>query len=54
MLDPDAAKDFDTDLGVNHTALLIQFVHADISGLGQSNRLHVGDNTWSAGLLIEF
>jgi hypothetical protein len=54
MFDPDAAKDFDTDLGVNHTAVLIQFVHADISGLGESNRLHVGDNTWSAGILVQF
>jgi hypothetical protein len=54
MFDPDAAKDFDSDLGVNHTALTFQFVHADISGLGQSNRLHVGDDTWSAGLLVQF
>ena len=54
MFDPDAARDFDSDLGVNHTALLIQFVHADISGLGQADRLHVGDNTWSAGLLVQF
>ena len=54
MFDPDAAKDFDSDLGVNHTALVLQFVHADISGLGQSDRLHVGDDTWSAGLLVEF
>jgi hypothetical protein len=29
-------------------------VHADISGLGQSGRLHVGDNTWSAGVLVQF
>ena len=53
-LDPDAARDFDADLGVNHTALTFEYTHADISGLGQANRLHVGDTTWALGLLLEF
>jgi hypothetical protein len=53
-LDPEAARDFDADLGVNHTALTFEFAHADISGLGQSGRLHVGDTTWTVGLLLEF
>jgi hypothetical protein len=54
FLDPDAAHDFDQDLGVNHTALTFEFYHADISGLGEANRLHVGDTNWTLGLLIEF
>jgi hypothetical protein len=54
MFDPEAARDFDSDLGVNHTALTFEFTHADISGLGESDRLHVGDTTWSVGLLLEF
>lgn len=54
FLDPDAAHDFDEDMGVNHTALTFEFFHSDISGLGQSNRLHVGDNNWTLGLLLEF
>jgi hypothetical protein len=54
FLDPDAARDFDADLGVNHTALTFEYSHADISGLGQSARLHVGDTTWALGLLLEF
>jgi hypothetical protein len=54
MFDPDAAREFDADLGVNHTALVFEFNHADISGLGASGRLHVGDTTWSLGLLLEF
>jgi hypothetical protein len=54
MLDPDAARSFDSDLGVNHTAVTFEFQHSDISGLGQPDRLHVGDDTWSAGILIEF
>jgi hypothetical protein len=54
FLDPDAAHDFDQDLGVNHTAITFEYFHADISGLGESNRLHVGDNDWTLGLLLEF
>jgi hypothetical protein len=53
-LDPEAARDFDADLGVNHTALTFEYSHADISGLGRSKRLHVGDTTWTIGLLLEF
>jgi len=54
MLDPDAAHDFDLDVGVNHTALTFEFFHSDISGLGESNRLHLGDTNWTLGLLLEF
>jgi hypothetical protein len=54
FLDPDAAHDFDEDLGVNHTAITFEYYHADISGLGQANRLHVGDSNWTLGLLLEF
>jgi hypothetical protein len=53
-LDPEAARDFDADLGVNHTALTFEYSYADISGLGQAGRLHVGDTTWALGLLLEF
>jgi hypothetical protein len=54
FFDPDAARDFDADLGVNHTALTFEVSHADISGLGKPGRLHVGDTTWSLGLMMEF
>jgi hypothetical protein len=54
FLDPDASHDFDQDLGVNHTALTFEVYHADISGLGQADRLHVGDTNWTLGLLLEF
>jgi hypothetical protein len=54
IFDPEAARDFDTDLGVNHTALTFELSHADISGLGRAGELHVGDTTWSLGLLMEF
>jgi len=54
FFDPDAARDFDSDLGVNHTSLVFQFTHADISGLGSSGRMHVGDTNWSLGLMFQF
>jgi hypothetical protein len=54
VFDPEAARDFDADLGVNHTALTFELSHADISGLGHANQLHLGDTTWSLGVLMEF
>jgi hypothetical protein len=54
FFDPDAAREFDADMGVNHTAIAFEYTHADISGLGTADRLHVGDTFWSLGLLLEF
>ncbi|MDB4981111.1 MAG: hypothetical protein JWM82_1863 [Myxococcales bacterium] len=54
VFDPEAARDFDADLGVNHTALTFEVSRADLSGLGRANQLHLGDTTWSLGLLMEF
>jgi hypothetical protein len=53
-VDPEAARSFDADMGVNHTSLVFQVTHADISGLGMSDRLHVGDTNWSLGLMFQF
>ncbi len=54
VFDPEAARDFDADLGVNHTAITFEVSHADLSGLGRANQLHLGDTTWSLGVLMEF
>lgn len=54
FLDQNSANQFDEELGVNHTHLFFEYGHIDVSGLGQSNRLHVGDTTWTAGLMFEF
>jgi len=54
FIDPDAARDFDNEMDVNHTSLVFQYTYADISGLGMSDRLHVGDNNWSLGLMFQF
>jgi len=54
FFDPEAARDFDNELGVNHTSLVFQYTYADISGLGRSDRMHVGDSNWSLGLMFQF
>jgi hypothetical protein len=54
FFDPEAARDFDNEMSVNHTALVFQYTYADISGLGMSDRMHVGDNNWSLGLMFQF
>lgn len=54
FLDQNSANQFDQEMGVNHTHLFFEYAHIDASGLGQSHRLHVGDTTWTAGLMFEF
>jgi len=54
FMDPDAAREFDADSGINHTHLFFEYTSATVNGLGQAHKLHVGDNTWNLGLLFEF
>jgi len=54
VFDQGAANQFDQEMGINHTHLFFEFTHVDASGLGASNRLHVGDSTWNAGIMFEF
>ncbi|MCG5052576.1 MAG: hypothetical protein KA712_06420 [Myxococcales bacterium] len=54
VFDPGSAQAFDAETGVNHTYAFAEYRHAVIDGLGSANRLHVGDSTWSAGLMFEF
>ena len=51
---PIEMRELDSESGLNHMYAFCEYAHVDASGLGMSNRLHVGDNTWSAGLLLEF
>ena len=53
-MDPSAARGFDADAGVNHSYAFFELDTIQSSGLGGSNKLHVGDNTWFAGLMFEF
>lgn len=49
-IDPDAARNLRNQLGIQHVSLFIELTYANIDGLGQADRLHVGDLTWFAGL----
>lgn len=54
FLDPSAARGFDSDMGVNHTYAFFEWNHVAADGLGASGKMHLGDSTWVAGLMIEF
>jgi hypothetical protein len=54
FFDWESARGFDADMGVNHTSLVFQYTYADISGLGRSGQLHVGDANWSLGIMFQF
>jgi hypothetical protein len=54
FLDPGAARALDSDTGVNHTYLFGELTRYEASGLGAKNKLHVGDSTWTVGLMFEF
>jgi hypothetical protein len=53
-LDAGAMRELDSESGLNHVYAFWDYSHIDASGLGMGHRLHVGDDTWSAGLLVEF
>jgi hypothetical protein len=52
--DPDASRALTTELGVEHAGFFFELTYADVSGLFQDNKLHVGDLTWTAGVNFEF
>lgn len=54
FLDRQSAKTFDAELGVRHTYFLAEYTLTDLSGLGQSGAMHVGDKTWTLGLAMQF
>jgi len=54
FIDPGASREFDADSGVNHTYAFFELDHVDSSGLYRKDALHVGDDTWFAGLMFEF
>jgi len=54
FLDPGSAQELDSEIGVNHTYAFVEIVRHDVSGLGQSRPLQLGDTTWQVGLMFEF
>ena len=53
-LDPGASRNMDNATGINNTYLYLEAYWLSLNGLGQTNALHVGTNTWAAGLAFEF
>jgi hypothetical protein len=53
-LDPGASRNMDNATGINNTYLFIEAYWLTLNGIGQSHALHVGTNTWAAGLAFEF
>ena len=55
IFDEYSAKNFDDQVGVNHTYLFGEYARADLDGLGiQSDPLRVGGQAWTFGLAFEF
>ena len=54
FFEPDTARQFDAEMGVNHSHVFVELGHWDLSGFGRAGQLRVGDTTWVAGLLFEF
>jgi hypothetical protein len=54
FLDPAASRAFDGESGVNRTYFFFELDHLESSGLGRKDALHVGDDTWFAGVMFEF
>jgi hypothetical protein len=54
FIDPGSARELDAETGINSTHLFFEVARFAVSGLGQDNRLRVGDTTWLMGLGFEF
>lgn len=53
-IDKGASRNMDNATGINNTYLFLEAYWLTLDGIGQSKALHVGSNTWSAGLTFEF
>jgi hypothetical protein len=54
VLDEYTARNFDNAMGVNHTYLYWEYYSLALTGIGQSDALRVGNNSWVLGLAFEF
>lgn len=53
-IDQGASRNMDNATGINGSYLFFEAYWLSLNGLGQSNALRVGSNTWAAGLAFEF
>ncbi|WP_223635037.1 MXAN_2562 family outer membrane beta-barrel protein [Corallococcus sp. EGB] len=53
VLEPRFARDFDSDLGVNHSYLFAEYTHADVNNFGGKG-LDLGSRRWMFGLALDY
>jgi hypothetical protein len=53
-IDRGASRNMDNATGINGTYVFFEAYWLSLNGLGQSNALRVGSNTWAMGLAFEF
>lgn len=53
-LDRGSSRTMDNSTGINNTYVFLEESWLALNGIGQKNALHVGSNTWVAGLAFEF
>jgi hypothetical protein len=53
VLEPRFARDFDSDLGVNHSYLFVEYTHAEVNNFGGKG-LNLGSRRWMFGLALDY
>lgn len=53
VLEPRFARDFDSDLGVNHSYLFAEYTYAEVNNFGGKG-LNLGSRRWSFGLALDY
>jgi ethanolamine utilization microcompartment shell protein EutL len=53
-IDRGASRNMDNATGINGSYVFFEAYWLSLNGLGQSNALRVGSNTWAMGLAFEF
>ncbi|QRK04725.1 hypothetical protein JQX13_31395 [Archangium violaceum] len=53
VLEPRLARDFDTDLGVNHSYLFAEYTYAKVNNFGGQG-LNLSDSYWMFGLALDY
>ena len=53
-IDQGATRNMDNAIGINNTYVYAEYYWLNLNGMFQESALHVGTNTWAAGLAFEF
>ncbi|QSQ27895.1 hypothetical protein JY651_24660 [Pyxidicoccus parkwayensis] len=53
VLEPRFARDFDSDLGVNHSYLFAEYIYADVNNFGGAG-LNLSSRRWMFGLALDY